>query len=107
MTMSEYIKGRGKVLRNWTFAWAGVFLADVCFFPGLFSRHVLAYFAVVFIGFSAIDWAICKGVKCPECGKSLWQPGRYATNPMLNHPYQACPHSNASFEKPQANELSR
>ena len=100
MTMSEYIKGRGKLLRNWIFAWACVFLASVFFLPGLFRRYMLAYFVVVFVGFAVIDWVIGKPVKCPECGKSLWQPGRYVRNPMLTKPYEACLHCGASFEKP-------
>jgi hypothetical protein len=107
MTMNEYIKGRGKLLRNWTFAWVGVFLVTVFLLPGLFRRYTLAYFVVVFVGLSAIDWAIGKDVRCPKCAKRLWQPGRYVSNPMLTKPHEACPHCEVSFEKPLANLPSR
>jgi hypothetical protein len=102
MTMHEYITGRGRLLRYWTFGWAGVFLASVFCLPGFFHRYSLAYFVVVFAGLAAVDWAIGKDVKCPECGKRLWQPGRYVSNPMLTKPYEACPHCQASFAKPLA-----
>lgn len=107
MTMNEYIKGRGKLLRNYTFAWAGVFLASIFFLPGLFHRFSLAYYVVVFGGLAALDWAIGKDLKCPECGKSLWQAGRYGSNPMLTKPYEACPHCQVSFEKPLTSLPSR
>jgi hypothetical protein len=72
MTIRDYIKGRGRLLRVLTFGWFVLPVALIFIFPERAKTSGIMWLAVGYVVMAAIRYAIAWQTRCPRCGKSLW-----------------------------------
>jgi hypothetical protein len=99
MTIREYIKGRGRLLRVLTFGWIVLPLVPIFIFPGLKTSWV-AWLAFGYVAMVVIRYAIAWQTKCPRCRSSLWRVTMRAAAPIGTIITYSCPHCGVSLDEP-------
>jgi ribosomal protein S27AE len=99
MTIRDYIKSRGRLLRVLTFGWFVLPVALIFIFPERAKTSGIMWLAVGYVVMAAIRYAIAWQTRCPRCGKSLWSVTMRATSPLSKIITCSCPKCGVSLDE--------
>jgi ribosomal protein S27AE len=99
MTIRDYIKSRGRLLRVLTFGWFVLPVALIFIFPERAKTSGIMWLAVGYVVMAAIRYAIAWQTSCPRCGKSLWSVTMRATSPLSKIITCSCPKCGVTLDE--------
>jgi hypothetical protein len=109
MTIREYIKGRGRVVRKFSLVW--IVTATILGFAWRAimkhadSRNWWVFMAITLV---VVTTAIELGTKCPRCKRTLWKlvyESAWRTTGDIHG--RVCPHCKVSLDEPINNPTNQ